>query len=409
MAQVEPIEAEEAVARQPRVLTSAVWRVSARIASSVAFGLTLLLLARISPVSEFGQFMVAGAVTAVALIVFGFGAPQRVLRSAAEPDSASLTRGLYLLHTGCNLSVTTVMLAGSAVLGLPAPILAGIIWASGDALQMYAQNHLAGLGHHHSASWLVTTQRIVPCLTVVVLLVTHRPAYFPVVAAAFATTQLIGVIAPVWSVRGATGDLRAALRGSFRWWGLTMSGVLAQLQAPVVAAIASTTVVGLFAMASKVTGPMTLLPASVVTVVIPELARRLGTPGFGRLYGTVLKLSFGYAALALIVAWPAGIVVTAIAGPSYAAAAPLVAGMVVAAGLSTCSQSFAASLIAAGHPHYVTACIVCGGVVALILLASFAALGPIWLLGTAPIVAEILVLTGIAYSARHIRHATVTR
>jgi O-antigen/teichoic acid export membrane protein len=403
------MESSQALDRSAPVVSSAFWRISSRVASSAMFGVLLLLLARISPVSAFGQFMVAGAVTTIAGIVVSFGAPARVLRCAAEPNSVSLVRGLYLLSTACNLCLTAVLMVGSALMGLSAAVFAGIVWATGDTLQAYAQNHLAGLGHHRASSWLVATQRIVPFAAVALLLLQHRGASYPLVAAAFALNLIIGAVAPLWSVRGAKGDFRRAVRGAFGWWGFAMSSVMFQLQPPVIAAVASTTVVGLYAMAAKVIGPILLLPASVVTVVIPELARRRGTDGFWRLHKSVVRIAFAYAFLTLILAWPVGLVVTAIAGPNYSAALPLVAGMVIAAGLSSCSQAYASLIIAADYPHYATVCITAGGLVALALLAAFAAWGPVPLLATAPIISESVVLAGMAYAARRVRHASLAK
>jgi O-antigen/teichoic acid export membrane protein len=382
---------------------SSLWRISSRVISSVGLGVTLLLLARISPVAAYGDFMVSGAITTVGGILVGFGAPARVLRCAAEQDHLRLVRGLYVMHTVANLVLTAVLLAGSVAFGRSAAVAAGIIWAAGDTAQSYAQNHLAGIGRHRSASWLVVTQRVVPCATVIAMLVAGRPADYSLLAASFAVTAVVGAIAPLASVRGVKSDVKSVRRGALGWWGFTMSAVLFQLQAPTLALVANTSVVGLYAMATKVIGPVLLLPASLATVVIPELARRLDTGGAWRSYRNFSKLTLAYAGVAVICAWPAGVVVTKIAGPQYAAALPLVAGMVVAAGLSAYTQSFGALLVAAGRPNHATACIAGGQLVALMLLLTLGVWAPIEALAFAPIVAEIVVLVGMVLAVRRLR------
>jgi O-antigen/teichoic acid export membrane protein len=407
----------QATHQPPRLAWSAAWRISSRIVSSVGLGLTLLLLARISPVRSYGEFAVAGAVTMIAGTVFGFGAPSRVLRIAAEHDSMrrrhlkplSLIRGLYLLHLGINLALVAVMLAGAAVLTFPATVAAGIIWGTGDTLQTYAQNHFAGNGRHRVSSWLVATQRVVPCAVVVAHLVMGRPANYPMIAAAFAVPALIAAVAPLASVAGAHGDFIGAARGSLGWWGFGLSYVLLQLQLPVVAAVSSTAVAGLFAMASKVIGPVLLLPASMATVVIPELARRLHTGGAWDLYHKFSRVCLAYMGVALLCAWPAGIVVTHVAGPGYAAALPLVAGMVAAAGLSAYAQAFTAMLLAAGQLNQATACIAGGLSVALVLLAILGAWGPIESLAVVQLLAELVVLPGLVVAVRRLRAANIVR
>jgi O-antigen/teichoic acid export membrane protein len=373
----------------------------------VALGLTLLLLARISSVSAFGQFMLAGSVMAIAGIVLGLGAPSRVLQCFAEDESMGLAKGLYLLHSVANVGCAAVMLAGAAALGLPAPVSAGILWATGDNLQWYAQNHLAGIGNHRASSWLVATQRLAPCATVVAYLVAGEAANYTLVGAAFGSTLVVGLIAPIRTVRGTRADVRRATTGAIRWWAFAVSGIVVQLQPPVIAAVANTVVVGLYAMAARVIGPITLLPAAIFTVMVPELARRLRTGGAAELHRKFSRLSLAYAVFAIACAWPVGIIVTQIAGPQYAAALPLVAGMVVAAGLSAYTQSLAALLIAAGRPNQATASIGGGQIVALVLLAILGAWGPIESLALAPIAAEVVVLTGIAFAVRRLHNASL--
>lgn len=410
------MDTEQANHQPPHTARSVAWRFSSRIVSSVGLGVTLLLLARISPVHSYGEFMVAGAVTTVAGIVFGFGAPARVLRVAAEQHPmqqsprlkpVSLTRALYLLHLGSNLTLATVMLAAAALLTLPATAAAGIMWGAGDTLQTYAQNHFAGIGSHRFSSWLVATQRIVPCATVVAYLVMGRPADYSLIAVAFTIPLLIAAATPLVSVAGTQADFIGATRSAMGWWGLSLSNVLFQLQVPVVAALASTAGAGLYGVATKVVGPVLLLPASMATVVIPELARRLHTGRAWDLYHKFSRFCLAYMGVALLGAWPAGIIVMRIAGPPYAAALPLVAGMVAAAGLSAYSQSFAAMLVAAGYPNQATACIAGGNGVALILLAVLAAWGPIESLAVVQLLAELLVLPGLMLAVRRVRAANV--
>lgn len=365
------------------------------------------MLARISSVSEFGHFMLAGSIMAIAGIVLGFGAPTRVLQCSAQAEPMSLAKGLYVLHSAANVGLAAIMLAGAAAIGLPAPVSAGIIWAASDNLQWYAQNHLAGIGHHRASSWLVATQRLPPCATVVAYLLAGESANYLAVGAAFAISLTVGLVAPVASVWGARADVRAGATGAVRWWGLAISGIIYQAEPPVIAAVANTVVVGLYALAAKAIGPITLLPAAISTVLVPELARRLRSGGAAELYRKFSRLSLAYAVLAIACAWPVGMIVTAAAGPQYTAALPLVAGMVVAAGLSAYTQSFVALLIAAGHPNQVTASVAAGHLVTLVLLAALGAWGPIESLALPPIVGELLVLTGIAFAVRRLRNASV--
>jgi O-antigen/teichoic acid export membrane protein len=183
-----------------------------------------------------------------------------------------------------------------------------------------------------------------------------------------------------------------------------LSNVLTQLQTPVVGAVAGTYVAGLFGIASRITGPMTLLTTSVATVVVPELANRVGTPAFKQLSDKIVKLSWGYLLLTMAAAVPITLLVVAIAGRDYEAAAPLIAAMVVAAGLSGCSQAFGSGLMALDRPASATTAIAAGGVVSLVALATFGLTGDVGLLAAAPILAQIVVLVLMVLAARRLTY-----
>lgn len=102
-----------------------------------------------------------------------------------------------------------------------------------------------------------------------------------------------------------------------------------------------------------------------------------------------------------------GIVVTHVAGPRYAVALPLVAGMVAAGGLSAYAQAFTAMLVAAGQLNQATACIAGGLSVALVLLAILGAWGPIESLAVVQLVAELVVLPGLVVAVRRLRAANI--
>jgi len=386
------------------MLSSAFWRIGARIASSGALGITLLLIARASPVGQFGQFVLTYSLALVVGIVIGFGAPARAMRSSAAVASVALQRSLFWLHTIVNVSVTAIALAVAAFLGMPATVVAGITFGASDTIQGYAQSHSAGLNLHREASLLIVTQRIAPCVSVIALLLSHNDNLYQVIAIAFAIPLLIGAIAPLRSSGRGSLDLSTAVRGSLHWWTFSLSNLLTQLQTPVVGAVAGTAIAGLFGIALRVTGPMTLLTASVATVVVPELSRRVGTPEFAALSNRIIKLSWGYLLICLLAAVPITYLVMVIAGPDYRPAAPLVVAMVIAAGLSGCSQAIGAQFMAINQPASATTAIAAGGVVALIGLAALGLTRDALMLAVVPVLAQIVVLTLMILAMRRLTY-----
>jgi len=88
----------------------------------------------------------------------------------------------------------------------------------------------------------------------------------------------------------------------------------------------------------------------------------------------------------------------------YRAAVPLVIAMVVAAGLSGCSQALGAQFMAINQPASATMAIAAGGVVALIGLAVLGLTRDALLLAVAPVLAQIVVLTFMILATRRLTY-----
>lgn len=379
--------------------TAAAARVLARILSSAALGVTLILLARGTTVPQFGEFMVAYSVGMVVGILAGFGAPARALRAAAEDDEALVLRSLYTAHSAAVATVAVLAAGWGLATGASAALVAGGLFAVGDTVQNYAQAHLAGMGRQTAASALIVVQRLVP-LAALLWSLTGGQQSVTALACAYAAVAALGLAVPLPSAVRTRGRWAGVLRSGGGYWSYNAAGLLTQLQVPVLAAVSTTTIVGLYSAAAKVVGPLTIFSAAVSTVVVPELARRVGTPGFDALYRLFSRATYGYLLLVLLATWPLTVVVVALLGPQYQPAWPLVAAMTVGAGLSACSQAGASKLVALGRPAPASRAILAGGVVGVLLLLAVAAAhhdGALW---TVPVAAELVVLALMSASAR---------
>ncbi len=384
-----------------RLRTDATVRILARVASSAMLGAFLLLLARALPVDTFGQYVLAYTLGVVAGLAVGFGAPIRVMRVGASDDDHTTAAGLYVAHTIAVSTVFLIIVAGLAFGGLPLIVVAGVMFAYSDTVQNFAQNFLAGTHAHTAASCLVVVQRAVPLAVWGVLALSGSDLGAAALVVIFACTAATALLVPAVSigvrgVRDAAGELRGPGTGTARYWALAMSGTLAQLQVSALAVCAPPLTVGYFAMATRVTGPLTLLSAALSTVAVPELARHVDDAStFDRIYRRYRNVVGAYCVVVVLAAWPVAWVIVQIVGAKYEPAQNLLIGMIIAAGISSVSQAISSKHIAAGRPGTVTAAIVLGGVVTLLLLLLAGALDHLDAIWLAPIAGQLLVLTAL--------------
>ncbi|WP_238421094.1 GDSL-type esterase/lipase family protein [Gordonia sp. 'Campus'] len=381
-----------------RLRNDAGLRIAARVASSAMLGVFVLLLARALSVDSFGQFILAYTIGLVIGLVAGFGAPVQVMRSGAGGGDTSAVR-LYVVHT---VSVSLVFVLAGAVVSLstmPLIVVAGGLFAYSDTLQNFAQNFLAGIRAHTAASCLVVVQRAVPLAAWGAMAALGQGFGDIAVIVVFASTSAAALLIPTIAVgtravRSAVAEIRELSPGEVaHFWALSMSGILAQLQVSALAVFAPPATVGYFAMASRVTGPLTLLSAAVSTVAVPELAGSVDDPSaFDRIYRRYRNLILAYCLLVMVIAWPAAWMIVQIVGAKYQPAQMLLVGMIIAAGISSVSQALSSKYIALGRPDTVTVAIVIGGATTLALLLLAGAVDRLSLIWLVPVAGQSLVL-----------------
>ncbi|MCH5645481.1 hypothetical protein [Gordonia sp. ABSL49_1] len=332
----------------------------------------------------------------------GVGAPIRVLRAPAE--SVPLHGALYAVHLTLVTVAFVVLFVVWVPIGLTWAAAAGFLFALGDTLQNYAQAHLTSLNEQRAANFLVLVHRLVPLGVAVWAYVVTGAVAMSALSAAFAVPVILGVSFPLRSALAAgVRPLHRVFSGWLGYWAYACSATANQFQLPLLSAVAGSTLVGLFSMSSKVVGPITLLTTSIAAVIVPELARRTSTPpAFASLYRKLLAVCFGYFALVLMLAYPASMVIIALAGSQYNAARYLVIASIVGAGISACSQGFNAKLLAVGAPGNATWAMVIGAAVGLLMILAMGLTESEWMLCLVPVVSQGVVLSVMVYAARSV-------
>ncbi|MBD0864079.1 hypothetical protein IA539_23220 [Gordonia sp. zg691] len=388
-------------------------RILARVASSAMLGIFLLLLARQLTVDSFGQYILAYTVGMVIGLAAGFGAPVQVMRVSATGGSAAAAR-LYVVHSVSVSAVFLIAVGGLLYWELPAIVVAGGVFAYSDTVGNFAQNFLAGIRAHTAASCLVVAQRALPLIAWGALVAGGRGIDASSLICIFGITAAVALLVPAVSAglrvlhHAITAFDDRSERPAAPFWALSVSGVLSQLQVSALALFAPPLTVGYFAMATRVTGPLTLLSAAMSTVVVPELSDNVDDGStFSRIYRRYRNGIIAYCVLVVLAAWPISWVILQIIGTKYDPAQPMLVGMIVAAGISSISQAISAKYIAVGRPNIVTTAIVAGGSATLALLALAGHLDRLDIIWLIPIAGQLLVLAAMLSDSR--TGGTVTR
>lgn len=362
-----------------RVVTQVIGRFGVRGLAVAMQAACMVLIARQQGPVGFGIFALGLAVGAVSGTILGMGASSRGLRILREDDPVAVASSLAvirLIGSACSWFVVMGVLIAT---GAPWPMALAVgVIAATDQVCEVEQATRAGFLEQRSSARVILIQRLLPFAAVIIGSLFHGDL---VLLYAAADVLVLGVVL-VKPLRRFNGrlNLSGALRGSVGYWAASLSQALQQLDMPVVRAVVGEVGAGLYGAANRLVGPLGILVNSLIAVVAPQLGTmsdsRRRREAFLRLAGWVAALGVALAIAAPLVAE----VAVWLLGPEYAAARPLLIGVVVAAGVSVSSQVFQSYLYFENRPGTVARVgyfAVTSGLIALAVAGAL--LGTAWL------------------------------
>lgn len=376
-----------------------VFRIFARAVASLAQAGFLLILARELGPANFGTVAIVLSTGYVVSAVTSFGTSTRVLRIAADTDpTETATKLLYIRVIG---SVITAIICGVLSAAMtPAVAILGVAMIASDQIIDYVQAYLAGTNRQIGSSLIVIGQRLFPFAFIAISTALGIFSQ-PIILASLLIPLVIAVGIPLRERARKMPNLLQELLGEVRtstgYWMSSLAPNIGQLQLPALGLILDAANVGLFAIAARLTNPLSIMVGALQTVLMPELARRHGTPGFRILFRVSLLASAGYGlALCLSSSVVADIAIRLL-GAEYIPARTLIIGMIIASGVSAVSQAFQSKLLTEGRARDVALIISLGSLVGLALLIAIAAMaGSLWL-WSAPVAGQAVIAVGLAW------------
>lgn len=380
-----------------RVARDAVVRTVSRGLAAFAQALALLLVARSVGPADFGMFSVAVAVGMISNAFVGMGASLRLLRLAAEPRGVQLASDLLTIRVAGSLFGFCVCCATSA-LGVPllAAVAAGAL-TSADLLTDYVQAYFAGQRRQLASALVLLVQRLLPAIVVSVAFAMNDLS-FAVFAAASVATGIVMVSVAVAHVKPSF-RVRETLRSSFGYWFASVSSSASQFQPIALNFVATSSVVGNFVVATRLVSPLTIVPSTIQTIMIPEIVRDQSRADVARASKTMMRIVLAYSLLLVVLAAPIASLALSALGDAYESARAFLIAMVVASAMSAVAQAYQARLISYGRAFEAGVPLVVGvglGLIAMTVLAVVVGESYLWVW---PIFTHAIILAGLRHLA----------
>lgn len=371
-----------------------VWVAGGRIAAAVIQALMLLLLARSVAPADFGIFSAIFGLGVVAQNVFDLGLGTFVIRERARDSESPLLVRALQMNSGASLLMGLVGTTALLVTSLgDATFLTYIPLIVAMAVERNADVRL-GLALADGKARINVTNLVTRRTFALVLFVplTYLAHLDPIIA--FGLASVAAATASALSAhlyirgtdieRGTRTSVRTTLAAATPFWINSVATQARNLDALLVTVLAGPVVSGLYATASRLTGPLRILPTSLSAVLLPQ-ATRLASDSAERrrwlrgvLKVTGVMLVF-YGMLALVIPPLVPLVLGAEYAPSGTAVRIVLAGLVFAAAaslLSTTLQGWGDAAYVGKVAAVTTAvCLAAVGLGALELGASGAAIG----------------------------------
>lgn len=246
--------------------------IASRIVNALCQALVLVILARLTDISDFGRYSTMVAIGAIAIGVLGFGIPTRVLR--LDSNSAALVP--TMVAAGAMGSLTSfVILAVLGAIMWPASVLvvfAGAAYAGSELFTNVLQNLLFGEQRVRRAELVLILRRAIPLLGVGVSSVLAPAHIYAALGASFLAVVLVAQV-----VAGARLSLplkiRAAVKGSRHYWMTNIWSMLQQLDVVAVSAFISSSAAGAFSAAFRLASPVHIVTTSIVARMVPHMTQ----------------------------------------------------------------------------------------------------------------------------------------
>ncbi|GGC67123.1 hypothetical protein IEU95_03575 [Hoyosella rhizosphaerae] len=369
-------------------------RVVSRFIGAVLQALSFFLIARAVGATEFGWFAQGMACGYVGAAIASLGLSNRVLTVNGQSDPGATAGKFFAARTfsipvGVGFAVLVAL-----IFGLPwtAVVLLGLAVALFDHYTDFLQAALAGLTRDTKAVVVIMAQRLLPFVALIGALVINPDYLLWAFAGGTIAGIGVGVVLVASSVRWARSAGALFDDKAVGFWFSGIASSLPQLQPAIAGAVLGPAVAGVYAVAVRVTSPLSIVPIGIQTILVP----RISTANAERVRlvtKQALIVSAVYAALLAVLAFPLGWAADIALGEGFDHIVSLVAAFTVMSGAAAIAQVSYGRLIARHRA---------GLGAAIVIITTLVNLGFLWVIGdfagagwlwTVPLIGSVLGIT----------------
>ena len=381
---------------------------ASQLARLLATAVLFILLARLWPPAQFGQFALLNALAMLLGLIAGFGFPTLLMRQVGLDRASVRARFATALRVQTVLAVPCGLLAAGLVLvgAVEDGILFAALLAAALLFQATETLHGAfrGLGRFEAEAGAAAVGNLLFFLLPGAAALTW-PSPHPA-AVAMAIARLLQLAIALWLGRrfpAGAGDRQTATAAAIAALPYAaeavLAGLLLQADVIVVAMLLGDAAAGLYQAGSRLVLLALLFAQAVANATVPSLAAGLADGGGNAVYRPVRRILALYGAAGfLLLALAGDVVVAALYGPAYAALGPVMPlfGLVI---LARCLAAGPGILLIAAGEQAARAALGAATGLLYLALAVPAALG-LGIGGVALANAGTMALLGLLYHRR---------
>jgi O-antigen/teichoic acid export membrane protein len=358
------------------------WVAIGRVVSALLQFITFVLLAnRVDP----GQFGIIAAVVGAAIVpqsFLDFGMATYIVKARSADRNDGVVTYALKVNNRISLAFSAIALAVLVLLGVFVdPTFASIsplaVWAAGEKnADTWLGVALADGDSHLNLVGLIGRRLAAVTLLIIGFSLDFEPGLIYACAMAIAALSAAAFAQIVVGRRlppQSAGSLRGLLRRSRPYWLHSFATQLRNLDSALVAMVGAPTQAGYYAVASRISGPLRLVPTSLASVLLPVVARegRVAPKTRKLIALTLLAMGVTYALFAVA----APFVIPALMGSAYDKSVIPVQAMCFGLIFGAAASMFAAILQGFGEQKYVAVC----SVVSSLTCIPAIVLGTLWL------------------------------
>jgi O-antigen/teichoic acid export membrane protein len=344
-----------------------------RIGGAALQFVTLVSIARLSSVQEFGAYAAALGLGALLSGTFGMGLITRALRIKSEGDR--FASGFVIGNSTATVAVVLALIGLSTWIHPPLAFWAvAAATASGNELMSgFAQSLLFGRDRGTRAEVVVISRRILPFLAVLCSVLFSTDVFVALsvgnsLAILFALAMTLPTPPGHWT-------WRELVLGGKHYWSASVWSMAQQADVTLVGAISGASQAASYGAGFRLASPVHLITTSITSLIVPRMSGE-GTWAARKDKGRNLRrLGYGYG-IAVIAASPlAAWLGPWVLGDDYLPYSWVFTAMVLTAGISVLNQIQISMMYAAGRQRAVAWDTAGGSVLGLSLVTLGAVLG----------------------------------